>query len=220
MAYEVFWISGSPYAWRVMLALAVKGVAYDSRLINASERQQKSPEYLKMNPRGKVPVLKDGETIIAESLAILTYLEEKHPTPPLFGETPADKARIWQAVCEAENYFMASAGTVFRTIFFGDPKEKADEIKEAALATHEELKGYEKILSRSHFLAGENISAVDLVVYPGVMVLLRAMEKDEAVLLNLGFLPFDDHYPNIAAWMARIEALPGYNETYPPHWRS
>ena len=219
MSYEVFWISGSAYAWRVMLALAVKGVAYNSRLINASEKEHKSPEYLKMNPRGKVPVLKDGETVVAESLAILTYLDEKHPTPPLFGETPSDKARIWQAVYEAENYFMESAGSVFLPIFFGDPKEKAEEIKQAALATHEELKGYEKILSHSHFLAGENISAVDLVVYPGVMVLLRAAGKDEAVQLDLGFLPFKDHYPSIAAWMARLEALPGYKETYPPHWR-
>ena len=48
---------------------------------------------------------------------------------------------------------------------------------------------------------------------------LRATAKDEAARLGLGFLPFDERYPGLAAWMSRIEALPGYDKTYPPHWK-
>lgn len=94
MTYEIYWISGSPYAWRALLGLAIKGVDYQSRILQASEREHKAPWFLHMNPRGKVPVLKDGDTVVYESLAILAYLDVKHPEPPLFGATPEETARI------------------------------------------------------------------------------------------------------------------------------
>src|SRR5262245_50066005 len=67
---EIFWLSGSPYAWRGLLALEVKQLKYTSRLLDASKGEVKAPEYLKLNPRGTVPTLKDGEVIVRESLAI------------------------------------------------------------------------------------------------------------------------------------------------------
>jgi hypothetical protein len=58
-----------------------------------------------------------------------------------------------------------------------------------------------------------------VVFVPILQSLLRALGKDEAAPLDLGFLPLDKTYPRIAAWMSRIEAIPGYDKTYPPHWR-
>jgi glutathione S-transferase len=60
-ALEVYWVSGSPYAWRVLLTLEVKQLSYTSRLLEASKGDLKKPEYLKLNPRGQVPTLKDGD---------------------------------------------------------------------------------------------------------------------------------------------------------------
>jgi len=57
------------------------------------------------------------------------------------------------------------------------------------------------------------------VVFPGIMLLLRSMEKREAGELRSRFLPMATTYPALARWIARVEALPGYDKTYPPHWR-
>jgi glutathione S-transferase len=56
-------------------------------------------------------------------------------------------------------------------------------------------------------------------VFPFVQLLLRAASKEAAQPLNLGWLPLAQHYPNLARWTARIEELPNYQRTYPPHWR-
>ncbi len=219
MTYQIYWISGSSYSWRALLGLAIKGVDYESGLLQVSEGEHKTPWFLEMNPRGKVPVLKDGNTVVYESLAILTYLDMKHPEPPLFGTTPEETARIWRTVSEVESYLQPPASAMIEPIFFGGLEKKVEEVKEAAKQAHEELGGLEKALATSSFLAGEDVSAADVVLFPVVQLLLRAMAKDEATPLDLGFLPLDERYPSLAAWVKRVEALPGYDKTYPPHWR-
>src|SRR5947207_6464503 len=104
MAIEIFWLSGSPFAWRVLLALEVKGLPYQSRLLERSKGEQRSPEFLAMNPRGQVPVLRDGAVTVRESIAILAYLDRQYPEPPLFGRGGAETAAIWQEVMEAAMY--------------------------------------------------------------------------------------------------------------------
>jgi len=74
---ELYWISGSPYAWRVMLTLEVKQASYASHLLEASKGDLKKPEYLRLNPRGRVPTLKHGEHVLNESLAIMAYLDAR-----------------------------------------------------------------------------------------------------------------------------------------------
>ena len=79
MSIELYWGSGSPFAWRVMLTLEIKGLPYQSKLLEFSKQQHKAPEYLALNPRGKVPALKDGDFAVYESLAIMAYLDRKYP---------------------------------------------------------------------------------------------------------------------------------------------
>ncbi|MFV2001766.1 MAG: glutathione S-transferase family protein, partial [Paracoccaceae bacterium] len=104
MAYELFRISGSPFAWRASLALMIKGLDYEDRLLDAGKREHKEPWYLALNPRGKVPVLKDGDTVVCESAAIMAYLDARHPEPPLFGKSAGQSARIAQLASEILNY--------------------------------------------------------------------------------------------------------------------
>jgi glutathione S-transferase len=219
MAYELYWISGSPYAWRAQLALEIKGLDYVSRRLDPADRAHKSPEYLAMNPRGKVPVLRDGDVTVYESLAILAYLESKHAEPPLFGRAAVETAFIWQRVFELENYVRPAIFGMAVPFFAGQAAEKAEEIKTFAADSHTELKPIEDTLSRADYLAGQTVLAADVVFVPILQSLLRALGKDEAAPLDLGFLPLDKTYPRIAAWMSRIEAIPGYDKTYPPHWR-
>ena len=77
MAIELYWGSGSPFAWRVMLMLEVKRLPYHSKLLEFSKDEHKAPAYLKLNPRGKVPTLKDGDYVLYESLAIMSYLDRQ-----------------------------------------------------------------------------------------------------------------------------------------------
>src|SRR6188768_1777793 len=79
MAIDVYWGSGSPFSWRVLLALEHKGLAYNSHLLHLGMQEHKAPHMLAINPRGRVPVLKDGDYVVFESLAVLYYLERKYP---------------------------------------------------------------------------------------------------------------------------------------------
>src|SRR5438105_10248703 len=104
MAIDVYWGSGSPYAWRVLLALEYKRLPYLSHLLQFSKQEHKSPQMLALNPRGRVPVLKDGDYVCFESLAILYYLDLKYPQPPIFGRTPEEAGTIMRVICEYQAY--------------------------------------------------------------------------------------------------------------------
>lgn len=219
MPLELYWGSGSPFAWRVMLTLEVKRLPYESRLLEFSQGQHKSADYLKLNPRGKVPTLKDGEFALSESLAIMSYLDRKHPEPPIFGGDPRQTGLIWREIMETESYLVAAGDKVIRPIFFGKGLDNVTEIRAAAAVIHNELKRVESSLTDSPWLVGGRISAGDIVLFPVIQILLRAAAKDAARPLELGFLPLAERYPNIASWVKRVEAIPGYERTYPPHWK-
>jgi glutathione S-transferase len=104
-------------------------------------------------------------------------------------------------------------------IFFGKGLEKTNEIQEAASAIREELKRADTALADSDWLVGARVSAADIALFPLIQLILRVASKDAAKPLKLGLLPLDQSYPNIAAWVKRVEAIPGYERTYPPHWK-
>ncbi|HYD98397.1 MAG TPA: maleylacetoacetate isomerase [Alphaproteobacteria bacterium] len=84
----------SSAAWRVRLALHMKGVPFEQRFVHLRKGEQRSADYLKLNPQGLVPTLIDGGTVLTQSLAIVEYLDETHPTPPLLPADPAGRARV------------------------------------------------------------------------------------------------------------------------------
>jgi len=219
MAVELYWGSGSPFAWRVMLTLEVKGLPYESKLLEFSKGDNRTPAYLELNPRGKVPTLKDGDYVLYESLAIMSYLDRKYPDPPLFGKTAEETGLIWQVLAECESYVVSAGDKVVRPIFSGKGLDKAEEISQAAETVRRELKMVDERLAGSQWLGGDNNSAADIGVFPLVQLLARAASKEAARPFNLGLLPLAQTFPNIARWAERIEALPNYQRTYPPHWR-
>jgi glutathione S-transferase len=219
VALELYWGSGSPFAWRVMLTLEVKGLAYQSRLLEFSKGDHKAAGFLKLNPRGKVPLLKDDDFVLNESLAIMAYLDKKYPEPPLFGTSPEETGLIWRAVMETEAYLLSAGDKVIRPVFFGKGLDQTEKIQQAAQAVRQELQRIDRELSGSAWLVGKQISAADISLFPLVQTILRAARKDAAKSLKLELLPLADTFPNLSAWVRRIEALPGYERTYPPYWR-
>lgn len=220
MAIEIFWGSGSVPAWRVLLTLAVKKVPYTSHLLSFSKGEHKSPAMLAMNPRGKVPVLKNGDFVLSESLAIMTYLDRIHPEPPLFGTAPEEAAQIYRAIMEHECYGLPAISAFSRPLIFGHLEAQRDQVILAIDGAATELRALEERLAGREHLVTSALSAADLFVYPQIRTLQRAFDKPGAAELDHGLGPLATTYPALAAWCARIEALPGYDATFPPHWRT
>ena len=84
----------SPYSARVRLALAEKGIRWESRICNIVAMQNYEPEYVRMHPGAVVPLLVDGDRIVPESENILRYLEERWPDSPLVPNDPAVCAKV------------------------------------------------------------------------------------------------------------------------------
>ena len=213
-----YWGSGSQYAWRAMLALELKGLEYDSKQLQFSKGEHRTPAMLALNPRGKVPVMVAGDTVIYESVAILSYLERRNPEPALFGQTAAQSALVWQRVSEHDSYLAGPLGRIVRPIFFGKIEENREDIGKAVEELHLELASVEKVLGDAQWLSGASVGAADIYYWVSVQQMLRAAAKPEAEPLSLGVLPLAEKYPQISAWAQRFATLPGVDRTWPPHW--
>ena len=220
MAIDLYWGSGSPYSWRVLLALEYKRLPYTSHVLQFSRQEHKSPQMLALNFRGRVPVLKDDDYVVFESLAVLYYLDQKYPDPPLFGRSAEEAGVIMRVICEYQAYTEEHLMKIARAYFLRPQAVKRDELEESIHAVAGEARSIEARLSKSDWIVGESLTAADIVIFPGLQVLLRALQKPQASELSSRFLPLDVNYPALARWVARVEALPGYERTYPPHWRT
>jgi glutathione S-transferase len=90
---KLYDFKSSPNCQRVRVVLAEKHLPYETVPVDLRAQAQKTPDYLKLNPYGKVPVLTDDDTVLYESCIINEYLDEKYPTPPLMPGDPAKKAK-------------------------------------------------------------------------------------------------------------------------------
>lgn len=84
----------SSAAYRVRIALNLKGLAYDNHFIHLQKNDQLSEDYARLNPQKQVPALVDDGTMLTQSLAIMEYLDETHPDPALLPSDPAERARV------------------------------------------------------------------------------------------------------------------------------
>jgi glutathione S-transferase len=214
MAMTFYCGSGSPYAWRVWLALEHKALAYELKMLSFSAGDLKQPEFLKLNPRGKVPVLVDGDFVIYESAAILDYLEESYPDSGerLLPDDVKARARARRLVREADSYLAPAMEKLVDDILFTPAEQwNAEAIAQAGNAFVAELVRFDGELD-GDFFAG-NVGTVDFSLYPIIALALRAERKKPDVNLSAN-IPL-----KLAAWMRRVEALSYFTKTYPPHWK-
>jgi len=219
MALTVFWGSGSPFSWRVLLALEHKRLDYVSERLHFDKQEHQSPHMLKLNPRGRVPVVKDNDYVVFESLAVLYYLDLKYPDPPIFGLNPEEAGVIMRVICEFQAYAEPALMNIIDAVFTAHVEGRFDELSDAMHVVGREARTIEGRLSKESWIVGQNYSAADMVIFPVIQLLRRALSKPAAVELGARFLPMERNYPALARWIGRIESLPGYDKTYPPHWR-
>lgn len=183
----------SGHCHRVELFLSLLGLPYESVDVDLAQKQHKSPEFLAMNPLGQIPVLRDGDLTLADSNAILVYLEGRHAPGEWLPRDPVGAARVqrWLSLAAGPLAFGPAAARVVQ--LFKRPIDPKEAIERA-----DALFGLmESELGRTPFLVGERATLADVAHYAYVA---RAPEG----LVSL------QPYPAIRAWLARIEALPGF----------
>ena len=208
--------SGSPYAWRVWLALEHKALPYELHMMSFSSGELATDAYRAINPRGKVPAIVDGDFRLAESSAIVEYLDEAYPDAGarLLPREVRARAVARRMIREADEYVAhAMEGLVDQLLFAADRGPDAAAVTAARVGLLRELDVFEGT-GGEPFLAGEP-GAVDFTLYPMVALTLRMQDRKDPALGVREALG-----PRLRAWMKQVEALPYFARTYPPHWRA
>jgi glutathione S-transferase len=192
---KLYDFKSSPNCQRVKVVLAEKNLPYEIVPIDLRKQEQKTPEYLKLNPYGKVPVLVDDGTVLYESCIINEYLNEKYPNPPLM---PADlgkraKARI------LTDYGLAHLDGPYQKLRMEttkDPKEQNPQVIDAAKSDLRKLLQHlEKELDDQPYLVGD-FSLVDAALLPRF-----------TRLEGFGVLP-DASLPKLGKYLQRLKDRP------------
>ncbi len=195
MSIKLYDYTTSPNCQRVKVVLEEKKLPYEIVPIDLQKKEQKRPEFLKLNPYGKVPVIADGDTVLYESCLINEYLEEKYPEPPLMPKDPAKKTRIRILI----DYGMSHLDAPYRKVRMERVKEEKERNQQAVEEGTKELKDllqrFEEELGDQPYLAG-NFSLVDAALIPRFIR-----------LAEWGFLS-DPALPKLAQWYKRMKERP------------
>ena len=215
MGITLYYGSGSPYAWRAQLALEHKALPYDLKVISFAAGDTRKPEFLALNPRHRVPVLVEDDFVLYESSAIVEYLDEAYPGrgAPLFPGDAKTRAIIRRMICEVDEDFDAALDPLTTQAFSKKPEERDPKaIADARKALVDEMAMITRAM-RGDYLAGP-LSAADYALY----TLLAFVWRSQIKLPDLGADTMLTQ--TLARWKARIEALPYFDKTIPPHWRT
>jgi glutathione S-transferase len=213
MAISFYYGSGSPFAWKVWLALEHKQLSYEFNLLSLQNGELKKAEFLAINPRGKVPVLVDDDLVIRESAVIVEYLEERYPDRPIFPGNLRDRVIVRCVIAEINNYLYPVARRLLeQTLFRADNSGDVAVIAQALTELQQELRYFEDVLTGDYF--ANVLSAADFTFYPMLALLKRLHDKQpqHGVSTLIG--------AKLAAFMQRIEQLPYFEKTIPPHWKA
>ncbi|MEJ6003985.1 glutathione S-transferase [Paucibacter sp. AS339] len=192
-AVKLYTFPLSGHAHRVRLALSLLNVPTELIEVDLRKGEQKSAEFLAMNPFGQVPVIEDAGVVLADSNAILVYLARRYGNADWLPSDAVGEAAVqrWLSVAAGLVAFGPAAArlvTVFGAGF------KAEEVIGRA---HGLLAVMDKELSHKAFLIGAKPSIADIANYSYIA---HAPEGNVSL----------EAYPNVRAWLARIEALPGF----------
>ena len=148
----------SNYFNMIKLALAIKGIEYKTVTLYPNQ----SAEYLSKSPMGKVPALETEQGILTETNVILEYIEDTYPDKPLYPGNTFEKAKIRELVKMAELYLELPARRCHPEVFFGQTVNELTK-KETKRALCKGIEGMARYAQFSPYLAGEQLSAADIV---------------------------------------------------------
>lgn len=193
-------LSGNTYKVRLLLALI--GVSYEQVPIDLPKGETLTPEFKRLNPRGQVPVLEDEGQIIWDSQAILVYVARRYASEQWLPTDALGEAKVMQWMAVAENELLYGLGRARAALKYGRPYNVEDS-QNMGRGGLEVLDGH--LVDRC-WLAAAHPTVADVACYP-----YAALAPQGEVSL--------DPYPNVCAWITRIQTLPGYVGT-PDLWQA
>lgn len=195
----------SSNSMKVRVAAALLDIPLELVNVELPKGEQRRPEYLAINPMGKVPVLVDGELVLPESAAIMIYLADSKPGNTLYPAERRARADVNRWLFWAASHWAPAVGAlafekVLKPKFFNgqtDPvqvKRQEDLMQACAKVLNEHL-------AKRQWVAGNAMTLADIAIAVSFASLLP--------------LPIQS-WPHIAAWFARIQPLPAWQANLPP----
>src|SRR4051812_7572107 len=167
MAIDFYHGHGSPYSWRVWLALEFKKLPYELRVLSFANQDTRKPEFVAINPRHQVPTIVDDGFALWESTVILEYLDERFTSgPKLYPGDVRERARIRRIVREVEQYaYVQGIDRIVDELFWkGEAPPDPKVMEESTKKLGEELETLSKEL-RGDYMSGEGMTAADITLY-------------------------------------------------------
>lgn len=192
---KIYYFPLSGHSHRVQLFASLINADVEFVKLNLAAGEHLTPEFLKLNPFGQVPVLVDGDIVVNDSTAILVYLATLYKKTNWLPTTPEGAAAVqkWLSVASGEIMYGPAAARLVTV--FGKPFNAEEVIARA----HRVLTLIDDHLSQSTWLAAAHPTLADVALYSYIA---RAPE---------GFVDLSG-YEHVNAWLARVEALPNFVE--------
>jgi len=185
-----------PFCQKVRVVLAEKDLEYEKIFVDLRKQEQKLPDFLRLNPYGKVPVLLDEDEVVYDSTIINEYLEDEYPLPSLMPDDSSGKARVRMLEDYCDNSFIPPTTMLLAQLRKPEAErdqqrveQARDELRRALYFLRDRLAGHE-------FLAGKEFTIADAAFAPRIMVLGRLGIELEPALAP------------VQSWIDRIRARP------------
>jgi glutathione S-transferase len=193
----------APYPRRVKIYLAEKGIELERVEVDLHGKENRSAAFLKKNPSGKIPVLElDGGEFLPESAAIMEYLEEIYPSPPMLGQTPEQRAQTRATDRIASEIFTVLAQMLMHTHpaarQFHPGLVQHRQVGEALQPLVDQLLDQlEERIGEQNFLAGPRPTVADCTLFALV----------DTISLGFGYV-LPERCPRLRAWYRRFQERP------------
>ena len=182
-----------PFGQKVRIVLAEKGLTYDLIQVDLSKGEHRRPEFSRLNPFGKVPVLVDEDTTVWDSTIIAEYLEDEYPEPPVIPVIGSSALRARARLFEdfADTLFTPQVGQYMAEMGKAEGERNQERLQRLHQAVERMLDYVNQELGQQQFIAGD-FSVADIAFAPRMLV-----------LPNLGIEPGTNR-PNVDAWFKRL----------------
>jgi glutathione S-transferase len=186
-----------PFGQKVRIVLAEKSLSYELAPIDISKGEQRRPEFLRLNPYGRVPVLVDEDTVVYDSTIINEYLDDEYPDPSILPRIEFSSLRARARLFEdfADTSFTPQVGQLMAEMAKAEGERDQNRVLRLRQSIERVLDYVNRELQGQHFLAGE-FSVADIGFVPRIVV-LRELGIDPGVSRS-----------NIDAWMRRLLERP------------
>jgi glutathione S-transferase len=186
-----------PFGQKVRIALAEKGLTYDLVQVDITKGENRHPDFFRLNPFGRVPVLVDEDTTIYDSTIINEYLDDEYPEPPILPPVGASamRARARRLEDFADTSFTPQVGQLMAELGKPDAERSAERLQRLNQAVERVLDYLNQELAGAQFLATD-FSVAEIGFIPRLLV-----------LPNLG-IEAGTNRPNVDGWIKRLLERP------------